>query len=107
MIRKGAGSAERYSKWGWFEMHAVVSGKSDVGTRQVSLGEVSGEEFRNLMSGQQGSGVRTQAANVTVQWANIKDTHSYIVHSPAPEQHSPSCCFAAATSDNKIGFWSL
>ena len=81
----------------------MVSGKSDVGTRQVSVGEVSGEGLRKLMSGQQGSGVRTHAANGTLQSANIKATHSSIVHWPPPEQHNPSCSFAAPRYDIQIG----
>ena len=51
MIRKWDGLDDRDSQsGGWFEMHAVVSGKRDVARSQVSLGEVSGEGFRKLMS---------------------------------------------------------
>ena len=78
-------------------MHAVVSGTSDVAKRQVRLGELSGEGFRKFMSGQQGSGVRRNGTNVSLESVNITPTHSSIHRSPPPDQHSTSCTFAAAT----------
>ena len=47
-------------------MHAVLSGKTDIATLQLTLGEVSVERFRKLMSGQQVSGVRRNGPNDTL-----------------------------------------
>ena len=84
-------------------MHAVLSGKTDIATLQLTLGEVSVERFRKLISCQQGSGARKHAANISIQSVNITAIHSSIDHSPPPDQHSPSYSFAAATYEIKLG----